>query len=227
MMQTTAGFPEHYLEFVSSTVAQSFGTGNISIAIPSGQVLARAGDLAILCHGYTSGGTTITNNPTLPAGFTLIAQSVAVTSAGVGIQSAYKILAAADIGATVTGTPSVNAIAAGSGMILMIFRSAKIISSITVSGSAQTQATTAAPTNQTCPGGSGPMLQIAHWLATSVVTSRSATGGGTFTEVAGGSTRHYAQYCITNAVGASVSAATVSTTDVGTNGMQCFSYNIV
>jgi len=224
LMQTTAGFPEHYLEFITSGTSTSTGTSGLSITIPP---TARTGDLAILCHGYTSIGTILSTNPTLPAGFTLITNSVSASTIGVGIQSAYKILAAADTGATVTGTSSLNAGSPGSGMILMIFRSAKIISSITVAGAAQGQATTAAPTNQTCPGGSGPMLQIAHWLATAAVTSRSATGGGTFTEVAGGSTRQYAQYSITNAVGASVSAATVSTTDVGTNGMQCFSYNIV
>jgi len=226
LMQTTSGFPGHYLEFITSATATSTGTGGLAVAIPAA---ARTGDLAILCHGHTSGAGTLSTNTTLPTGFTLIAQSVSGTTTGVGIQSAYRILTSADTpGVTpVTGTNSLNAAAVGSGMILMIFRSAKIISSITVAGAAQSQATTATPTAQGMSGGSGPMLQIAHWLATAAVTTRSVTGGGTFTEVAGGSTRHYAQYLITNPVGTAVLGTTVSTTDVGTNGMQCFAYNII
>jgi len=116
-------------------------------------------------------------------------------------------------------------------MILMIFRSPRLISSLTVSGTNSSQATTAVPTAQGITGGSvtqttGAVIQVAHWMATAAVTTRGNTLTGEV-EVAGAVTRHYAQYLITNTIGAAVTGGTISTTDVGTNGMQCFCYNVL
>lgn len=229
-MQAAQSATTHTLQFVASATASSAGTAALSVTIPA---TARAGDLAILCHGHTSQAATLSTNTTLPTGFTLIAQSVSASTVGVGIQSAYRILTSADVPGTTTiaGTASLNGGAAGSAMILMIFRSPRLIRSLTVNGANSSQATTAAPTNQAITGGTvtqttGAIIQVAHWMSTAAVTTRGNTLTGA-SQVAGAVTRQYVQYLITNTIDAGVVGGTISTTDVGTNGMQCFCYNVL
>ena len=209
------------LTFIASATSTSTGTAASTIVIPA---TAAIGDIAVLFEMNFSGGVgsaSYSGTPAAPAGWTQInsANAGAITS-GVGVVNSYKVLVSGDPGATVTCLSGIGT--GGCRNIILIFRPARtpIITTANVNG----QSTTAVPTNQSIGGGAvAPSIYLAHWAASAAITTRGSTV--TMTEVAGASTQQYAKYLIYNS-GTSPGTSTISTTDVGTNGMQSLVLNV-
>jgi hypothetical protein len=214
------GRTEHVIEFIASVTSVAAGTTAPTLVIPA--ATARAGDLAVVFVG-TRSSASILPTPALPTGFTSVNAVASNTAVGANIRAAYKILVAADIGATVTGAAGAGT--GGANMTLLIFRSTKILTDATVTVTAGgIQATTATPTAQTVTPPVVSGIYFGHWCATAPITTR--TSSLTMTEVAGASTAQYTKYVITNGPPATSVTNTIQTSDVGTNAMHNFFLNI-
>lgn len=217
MMQMPASYgPAVYLTFVTSVTATT-----ADITIPA---TAAVGDIAILFDRAVSSTVTAPTGVT-PTGWTLQnTASQSVTTPGNTIRSSWKLLVDGDPGLQITGMTG-SAATSPQNKVMLIFRPNIPVTDV-IAGGGKTQATAATPTNQVLgllgnPQYRGSFLALAHWGASAAITTRGLTGITT-TEVAGASTQQYVKYAVLNPSSAALTNGTQSTTDVGSNGMECF-----
>jgi hypothetical protein len=200
IMDTSVPAPTSFT-FVGSATSLA-GT----ITIPAA---AQAGDIAVL-FDHQLNATDLT-----PTGFTQITTNTLSTFRS---NASYKLLVAGDPGATITGMNN-----ATPRKVMVVFRPNNPITTITPTliGS---QATSAAPTNQTLTGGTAPCLYFASYAkSTATVPTRGWTVG-TPTELSSVSSNGvYVKYLVYNTA---PSATTISMTDAGTNGLISFRINV-
>jgi hypothetical protein len=185
-----------------SFVAQATSTA-ATITIPA---TAQVGDIAFLFDTSTSSTNTI------PANWTLINR--ATLAAGQHTNISRKEILPGEAGTSITG------LAITSRKVLLVYRPNVIGNplSITVTGS---QATTAAPTNQTLTGEAGPMIAFAVYAKSTSSTPTRGWSVGSPTEYSSVSTSGiYVKALITNS--GTPSTTTISMTDAGSNTLQSF-----
>ena len=173
----------------------------------------RAGDIGVLFD--TS--TTVTS--VVPSGWTLID---GVTTTGIRTNISYKILTSGDVGATITG------MAGSARKVLYVVRKVDTIFPTVTLSTPGSQATTAAPTNQTITASSAYNVYFAAGASTGTIagitiSQTGVTDGPSYVQSVSTSGIYVGWTVGNTGVNAQTQAnATVSMPDGGTNTLQSF-----
>jgi len=202
LAQTAAPPPD---VVTSMTFVESQTFSSTLFTLPSN---IQIGDICII-NDHSS-----TTTDRTPSGFTSITKAVTGTSFRQNVS--YRIIVSGD-----RSDVAINGLGGTSRKTVALFRPDRAITTLTVTVTGS-QATSAAPTNQTLTGEAGPMIAFACYSASgaSITTRGWSVGSPTEAGVAATGGSNYVKFLITNS--GTPSTTTISQTDNGNNALQSF-----
>lgn len=213
-MQQAVLMGQDAIDNISMSFVTSTSSATTSHTVSSS---AQAGDIAII-HMAANGSGAYSGAP--PSGWANTTYSRTTTGTGAVWGSfAWKQLVSGDIGATLTGLPT------GGGWgnsVIVYFRPSKAITSASVVGTPNQEATTGDPVqqnNDTSTSNNPPNIVVAGYISNGTITTRTSTV--TMNEITQRTNNVFLKYKIYN-IGDTLEYVSVDMADFGNNCLHSF-----